>query len=62
MLGASERSDMLAHLFGTFAGLAVGLAVAGADWRPRTWIGQTITGVVTVGVVVGAWAMAFAAV
>jgi rhomboid protease GluP len=62
MLGASERSDMLAHLFGTVAGLAVGLAVAGADWRPRTWIGQTITGVVTVGVVVGAWAMAFAAV
>jgi len=62
MLGASERSDMLAHLFGTFAGLAVGLAVAAADWRPRTWIGQTVTGMATVGVVVGAWAMAFAAV
>lgn len=62
MLGASERSDMLAHVFGALAGLAVGLAVAYVGWRPRTWLGQAAAGIATVGVVVGAWAMAFAAV
>ena len=62
MLGASERSDMLAHAFGTLAGVAVGLAVAFAGWQPRTWLGQAATGTATLGVVVGAWAMAFAAV
>ncbi len=62
MLGASERSDMLAHLFGTFSGVVVGLAVAAAGWRPRTWLGQAVTGIATLGVVVGAWAMAFASV
>jgi rhomboid protease GluP len=60
MLGASERSDMLAHLFGTFTGVAVGVAVAVWGWRPRTWVGQSAIGIVTLGVVVGAWAMAFA--
>jgi hypothetical protein len=58
MLGASERSDLLAHLFGTITGVAVGVAVAASDWRPRTWIGQTIAGSATVALVVGAWAMA----
>jgi membrane associated rhomboid family serine protease len=62
MLGASERSDMLAHLFGTATGVAVGLAVGAAGWRPRTWIGQAVAGIATLGVVVGAWAMAFASV
>ena len=62
MLGASERSDMLAHLFGSVTGLAVGLAIAVAGWRPRTWWGQAITGTATLGVVVVAWMMAFAAI
>ncbi len=62
MLGASERSDMLAHLFGAFTGVAVGVAIAVSGWRPRTWWGQAITGSATLAVVVGAWAMAFAAV
>jgi membrane associated rhomboid family serine protease len=62
MLGASERSDMLAHVFGTLAGVAVGVAVAVVGWRPRTWLGQAAVGCATLGVVVGAWAMAFAAV
>jgi membrane associated rhomboid family serine protease len=62
MLGASERSDVLAHLFGTVTGVAVGLAIAASGWRPRTWIGQAVIGLATLGVVVGAWAMAFASV
>jgi rhomboid protease GluP len=62
MLGASERTDMLAHLFGAASGVAVGLAIATVGWRPRTWMGQTAIGLATVGVVVGAWVMAFAAV
>lgn len=32
MLGASESSDMLAHLFGTFTGVAVGCAIAAVGW------------------------------
>jgi membrane associated rhomboid family serine protease len=62
MLGASERSDMLAHLFGTATGIAVGLAIAAVGWRPRTWMGQAAVGIATLGAVIGAWAMAFAAV
>jgi membrane associated rhomboid family serine protease len=62
MLGASERTDMLAHLFGTVTGIAVGLAIAASGWRPRTWMGQAVIGVGTLAVVVGAWVMAFAAV
>ena len=61
MLGASERSDMLAHLFGTFTGLALGLAVAYVGWKPRTWLGQSVVGLATVTLVVGAWAAALAA-
>ena len=61
MLGASEHSDVLAHLFGTIAGLGVGLVVGFAGWRSRTWLGQTVWGVATVGAVVGAWAVALAA-
>lgn len=60
LLGASERSDMLAHLFGTFAGIAVGLGVGFSRWVPRRWLGQTLVGVGTLGVLVGAWAMALA--
>lgn len=60
MLGASERSDMLAHLFGTFTGLAFGLAVGFLRWRPRTWLGQAVCGLATLALVVGAWAAALA--
>lgn len=60
MLGASERSDMLAHLFGTFTGLATGLVVGYSRWRPRTWLGQAIIGLATAAVVVGAWSAALA--
>lgn len=61
MLGASERSDMLAHLFGMLAGLGVGLAVGSLQLRPRTWLGQTAWGIATLAVVVGAWTAALTA-
>jgi rhomboid protease GluP len=60
MFGASEQSDMLAHLFGLFAGLVVGLVVATARSVPRTWIGQLVAGALTVAFVAGAWVVALA--
>lgn len=60
MLGASERTDILAHLFGTVTGLATGLAVGATRWRPKAWPGQTILGFAAVGLVVGSWALALA--
>lgn len=60
MLGAAEHTDILAHLFGTAAGLALGIAVGLARWRPRTWLGQSVAGAVTIAAVAGAWALAFA--
>jgi rhomboid protease GluP len=61
MLGASERSDMLAHVFGMVAGLGVGIAVGLARWRPRAWPGQMIAGVGTAALVAGAWVAALSA-
>ena len=58
MLGASEQSDMLAHLFGTVTGLAAGLAVGITRWRPAAWPGQTVLGLGAAGLVVGSWALA----
>ncbi len=60
MLGASERTDILAHLFGTLTGIAVGIAVAVTGFRPRAWPGQVIAGSATIAAVAGAWMMAFA--
>jgi membrane associated rhomboid family serine protease len=58
MLGASPRTDLLAHLFGLFAGLALGLGVGATELRPRSWFGQTAWGLVTLALVGGAWAVA----
>jgi membrane associated rhomboid family serine protease len=58
MLGASEQSDMLAHLFGTFTGLAVGLIVGLPRWSQGTWRSQALAGATTIGVVLGAWGVA----
>ena len=59
-LGASATSDLLAHMFGAIAGLALGLAVGRIGWRPATRGGQALAGFATVGVIGGAWALALA--
>ena len=60
MLGASERSDLLAHLFGTCAGIVVGLLVGFSRAVPRHRGAQLVIGISTLGVVVGAWVLALA--
>jgi membrane associated rhomboid family serine protease len=58
MLGASERTDMLAHLFGTFAGLAIGVGVGAARLHPKAWPWQVVIGTATLTFVIGCWAAA----
>jgi membrane associated rhomboid family serine protease len=54
LLGASERSDVLAHLFGGLSGVVLGL-VAGR-LRPRlSPLGQGVGIVLTATLVIGAW-------
>lgn len=60
MLGASERSDLFAHLFGALAGVAFGVAAARLAWRPKTWAGQWLAAMTTAAVVVSAWSIALA--
>jgi membrane associated rhomboid family serine protease len=55
LLGASETSDVLAHLFGGIAGLAIGLAQGSSRWRPRSTLGQTVVGLGAATAVIGAW-------
>jgi membrane associated rhomboid family serine protease len=61
MLGASEHSDLWAHFFGLVAGAALGLVFA----RPQTrasearWV-QPVLALVTVAILAGSWAIAFA--
>jgi membrane associated rhomboid family serine protease len=61
MLGASPHSDLLAHLFGLFAGILVGL-VAGRvmhrSQRSSPWV-QIGCALLTVGIVLGSWGLAF---
>jgi rhomboid protease GluP len=54
-LGASERSDLFAHLFGGLAGVGFGLAVGLLSWRPRTTLGQLLAAAGTATAVVAAW-------
>jgi membrane associated rhomboid family serine protease len=63
MLGASPHSDLLAHLFGLFAGILVGLVASRAVRRPKrgsTWV-QVFCAILTLAIVVGSWAVAFRA-
>ena len=62
LLGTSEKSnvDMLAHLFGGLAGLALGLLAARMRWRPTSAAGQWLSGVCVAAAVCGAWMAAFA--
>jgi len=57
-LGASERSDIFAHLFGGLAGVALGLLVGLSGVRPRTHAGQTLAGLAAAAVVIGSWLVA----
>jgi rhomboid protease GluP len=62
MLGASPHSDLLAHLFGLFAGILVGLVagrVIGRSQRRSSPVVQIVCALVTVGTVVGSWSLAF---
>ncbi len=60
-IGSGAQSDLGAHGFGFFAGLAVG-ALTALLVRKRTigWLGQLTTGAAAIGVVIGSWAWAFA--
>jgi membrane associated rhomboid family serine protease len=60
LLGTSERSDVLAHLFGGLAGAGLGLLVAWSEFRPRTYAGQWLAGLGAATAVVGAWLAALA--
>jgi membrane associated rhomboid family serine protease len=56
MLGASEHTDVLAHLFGGIAGVAVGLVAGRRSW---TSAGQWAAGFGAIAAVVGAWLIAW---
>jgi rhomboid protease GluP len=63
MLGASPHSDLLAHLFGLFAGILVGLVtgrVLRGSQRSSPVI-QIVCALLTMGIIVGSWGMAFRA-
>lgn len=61
MLGASPHSDLLAHLFGFFAGVLLGLGghrlLGGGKWRGP--LAQAVFGALSAVIVVGAWALAW---
>ena len=54
LMGASERSDVLAHLFGGTAGVVLGLVVGWRRWRPGA-VGQWLAAVIAMSAVLGAW-------
>jgi rhomboid protease GluP len=58
MLGASERSDLFAHLFGGLAGVFFGVVAGWAKWRPTTAAGQWFAGLGSAAVVLAAWSAA----
>jgi membrane associated rhomboid family serine protease len=59
LLGASERSDLFAHLFGGLAGVGLGLAAGLSGMRPGT-ASQWLAGIASAAVIVGAWFVALA--
>jgi membrane associated rhomboid family serine protease len=63
MLGASPHSDLLAHLFGLFAGIFVGLIASRAVRRPKqgSALVQVLCALLTLGIVLGSWGLAFRA-
>jgi membrane associated rhomboid family serine protease len=61
MLGASERSDLLAHLFGFAAGLALGAALAWIRPRPLPRPAQRVLVAAALLAGLGCWALALRA-
>jgi membrane associated rhomboid family serine protease len=55
VLGTSPETDVLGHLLGGLAGVALGLVTGWSQWRPRSWAGQTLMGLAVLAMVVGAW-------
>jgi len=63
MLGASPHSDLLAHLFGLFAGILVGLVAGRFMHRSQrsSPVVQIVCALLTMGIVLGSWGLAFRA-
>ena len=59
-LGSSEKSDVLAHLFGGLAGTGLGLVVGFTPLRALRAPTQWVAGLAAAGAVLGAWALALA--
>jgi rhomboid protease GluP len=60
MLGASERADIVAHLYGLVVGIVAGAAVAATGVRPPGRVVQGLLAVATLGVLAGSWWLALA--
>ena len=60
MLGASERADIVAHLFGLAVGIVAGVTVAATGVRPPGRVVQSLLAAVTLGVMAGSWWLALA--
>jgi rhomboid protease GluP len=61
LLGTSERADVLAHVFGLASGVVAGGSVALSGLQPPGRFAQAAMASVTVGLLVGAWVLAFRA-
>jgi rhomboid protease GluP len=57
-LGASEKSDVFAHLFGGMAGMALGLALGLLAVRPKSTLVQALLGASAAALVAGSWLLA----
>lgn len=58
MLGAGERSDLLAHATGLTAGVLIGVGLGLWMRKPFRWLGQLLFLVLTVGLIAGSWHVA----
>jgi len=60
MLGASERADIVAHLYGLVVGIVAGASVAATGIRPPGRVVQGLLAVLTLGALAGSWWRALA--
>ena len=59
MLGASERADIVAHLFGLAVGIVAGAGVAATGERAPGAVLQGVLAALTLAAIVGCWWLAF---